>query len=60
MYIFRADKDSDNFLTLEELSLWIHYKVKEHINQALTQNHGLFTMIDIDPRNGTELYFNKI
>ncbi|XP_063231029.1 45 kDa calcium-binding protein isoform X2 [Bacillus rossius redtenbacheri] len=48
----KADTDGDGFLSVQELANWINNKVQEHITQALQENFGLFTAIDIQPRNG--------
>ncbi|XP_063231038.1 45 kDa calcium-binding protein isoform X10 [Bacillus rossius redtenbacheri] len=52
MVLYRADTDGDGFLSVQELANWINNKVQEHITQALQENFGLFTAIDIQPRNG--------
>lgn len=48
----KADKDKNGYLDIQELAKWIHTKITDHINRAMRENIGLFTTIDIDPRNG--------
>ncbi|XP_046419824.1 45 kDa calcium-binding protein [Neodiprion fabricii] len=48
----RADTDENQLLDIRELAKWIHAKIKEHVNRAMTDNIGLFTAIDNNPRNG--------
>ncbi|KAL1116570.1 hypothetical protein AAG570_005042 [Ranatra chinensis] len=51
--IFKSvDKDNDKLVSVSELSEYIHKRTKEHINQALQENYGLFMAIDKEPRNG--------
>lgn len=50
----RADTDENQLLDIRELAKWIHAKIKEHVNRAMTDNIGLFTAIDNNPRNGEE------
>lgn len=35
-----------------ELAHWIRRKIVEHISTAVSNNYGLFTLIDTSPRNG--------
>lgn len=49
----RADTDENRLLDIQELAKWIHLKITEHITRAMRENVGLFTAIDINPRNGT-------
>lgn len=48
----RADTDKDSYLSPVELAAWINNKTQEHIHKAMMENYGLFTAIDLDPRNG--------
>ncbi|XP_043266627.1 45 kDa calcium-binding protein isoform X2 [Venturia canescens] len=48
----RADLDESQQLDIQELARWIHGKITEHIERAMRQNIGLFTVIDNNPRNG--------
>ncbi|XP_050302095.1 45 kDa calcium-binding protein isoform X2 [Anthonomus grandis grandis] len=48
----QADKDNNNKLDLNELSLWIRSKIVEHISEAVGNNYDLFVQIDSDPKNG--------
>lgn len=52
MLIFRADKDKNGRLDSIELSHWIRRKIVEHISTAVSNNYGLFKLIDNSPRNG--------
>ncbi|KAJ3656086.1 hypothetical protein Zmor_015187 [Zophobas morio] len=48
----RADKDKNYKLDSKELAEWIRKKIVEHISSAVSNNYALFTMIDVNPRNG--------
>ncbi|XP_069944674.1 45 kDa calcium-binding protein isoform X2 [Cherax quadricarinatus] len=48
----KADSNTDGFLEMSELSVWITAKIKEHLTMALKENFFMFTAIDQDPRNG--------
>lgn len=48
----RADKDKNNRLDSKELAEWIRRKIVEHISSAVNNNYGLFTIIDVSPKNG--------
>nr|CAD7447801.1 unnamed protein product [Timema bartmani] len=48
----KADTDHNKLLNIQELTVWINAKIQEHIHQALQENVGIFTGIDINPRNG--------
>lgn len=48
----RADRDRNGKLDSKELSQWIRMKIVEHISTAISNNYGLFILIDVDPRNG--------
>lgn len=51
--VFRkADTNENQELDIQELAKWIHAKITEHINRAMRDNVGLFTLIDNNPRNG--------
>lgn len=52
MSIFRADTNNNGKLDLKELSKWINTKIIQHISAAVRNNVGLFTLIDVNPRNG--------
>lgn len=49
---FRADKNKNEKLDSNELAEWIRTKILEHISHAISNNFGLFSMIDINPKNG--------
>ncbi|KAK0080875.1 hypothetical protein PV325_013209 [Microctonus aethiopoides] len=50
--VFRkADTNENQELDIQELAKWIHAKITEHINRAMRDNVGLFTLIDNNPRN---------
>lgn len=49
---FRADKDKNKKLDSKELAQWIRMKIVEHITMAVSNNYGLFTLIDVNPKNG--------
>ena len=48
----KADVSGDRFLDIRELAKWIHAKIIDHIDRAMRDNIGLFTVIDDNPRNG--------
>lgn len=48
----KADTDKNGKLDSKELSLWIRQKIIEHITTAVSNNYGLFSLIDRNPRNG--------
>ncbi|CAH0557552.1 unnamed protein product [Brassicogethes aeneus] len=48
----KADKDKNGKLDMNELAKWIRKKIVEHISSAIGNNYGLFTLIDVNPRNG--------
>ncbi|KZC04499.1 45 kDa calcium-binding protein, partial [Dufourea novaeangliae] len=48
----RADTDQDQLLDIQELAKWIYIKITEHVSRAMSENVGLFTAIDNNPRNG--------
>ncbi|KAH0550321.1 45 kDa calcium-binding protein [Cotesia glomerata] len=51
--IFRkADVNENQELDMQEIAKWIHGKIIQHIDRAMRDNIGLFTTIDINPRNG--------
>lgn len=52
MLNLRADRDHNSKLDSKELSQWIRMKIVEHISTAISNNYGLFTLIDVEPRNG--------
>lgn len=52
MQCFRADQDKSGKLDSKELSQWIRSKIVEHISSAISNNYGLFMLIDVNPRNG--------
>lgn len=49
---FRADSNKDGRLDSKELAEWIRHKIVEHISAAVSNNYGLFSLIDVNPRNG--------
>lgn len=51
-YCYRADTNGDGFLDTNELAKWINFKIKQHISKAIHNNYGLFTLVDVNPRNG--------
>ncbi|KAJ8951906.1 hypothetical protein NQ318_019885 [Aromia moschata] len=48
----KADVDKNGKLDSKELAQWIRMKIVEHISAAVSNNYGLFTLIDVNPRNG--------
>lgn len=51
--IFRkSDTNADGELDLNELSVAVAKKIKEHLTQALRENFFMFTSIDNNPKNG--------
>lgn len=45
----KVDKDEDHKVSKAELTVWIHEKIKEHIQEARDNNHQMFKEVD---RNG--------
>lgn len=39
-------------MDLDELSNYIHFRTKSHIEEALQENYGLFMAIDKNPKDG--------
>lgn len=52
LFNFRADKNQDHLLTIQELGHFIHKKIMEHINRAIEENPIQFSYIDKSPRDG--------
>lgn len=48
----KADVDENRELDIQEVAKWIHSKIIQHIDRAMRDNVGLFSIIDINPRNG--------
>ncbi|XP_017784780.1 PREDICTED: 45 kDa calcium-binding protein isoform X1 [Nicrophorus vespilloides] len=48
----KADKNKNGKLDTRELSEWIRMKIIEHITSAVSNNYGLFSLIDRNPKNG--------
>ncbi|XP_057318089.1 45 kDa calcium-binding protein isoform X1 [Microplitis mediator] len=48
----KADADENRELDIQEVAKWIHSKIIQHIDRAMRDNVGLFSIIDINPRNG--------
>ncbi|XP_039278902.1 45 kDa calcium-binding protein [Nilaparvata lugens] len=48
----QVDEDGDDLLSIDEVSNYIHFKTREHIENAMQDNYGLFMSIDTSPRNG--------
>lgn len=44
----KVDKDGDHLVSKAELTVWIHEKIKEHIDEAKAKNHELFKEVDRD------------
>ena len=44
----KVDKDEDHKVSKEELTAWIHEKIKEHILEAKANNHKMFKVVDRD------------
>lgn len=44
----KVDKDGDHQVSKAELTVWIHEKIKEHIDEAKAKNHELFKEVDRD------------
>ena len=44
----KVDKDGDHKVSKAELTVWIHDKIKEHIQEAKDNNHALFKIVDLD------------
>lgn len=44
----KVDKDDDHKVSKAELTVWIHEKIKEHIDEARSKNHDLFKEVDLD------------
>ena len=47
-YLPKVDKDGDHLVSKAELTVWIHEKIKEHIDEAKAKNHELFKEVDRD------------
>ena len=44
----KVDKDDDHKVSKAELTVWIHEKIKEHIQEARDNNHQMFKVVDRD------------
>lgn len=44
----KVDKDGDHKVNKAELTVWIHDKIKEHIQEARENNHKMFLVVDRD------------
>lgn len=44
----QVDKDGDHLVSRAEITVWIHEKIKEHINEARENNQRMFKEVDRD------------
>ena len=48
LYNFRADINADGYISISELEDWIILKVKEHFEEAASENENTFKALDTD------------